>query len=160
MTPSRFKTMYRSRRQKHALLKDLPCLYAENFGHLTRLFPNSQEIHGAFSVVLRPLTRISVEIIEQCRYTTILGLTHKLHHGPQQWLPSISLTVRVYHDAKLAEVIEFQKLRGFKPSYPYPNKHMHQPLEKRQINLFFRDWLLHCLATQVKQLQNTTVSST
>ena len=55
------------------------------------------------------------------------------------------LTVRVYHDAQLAEVVEFAPFRRAQPRYDYPNPRMHQPNEKSQWNHFLGEWLSHCL---------------
>ena len=55
------------------------------------------------------------------------------------------LTIRMYHDARVAEVCSSQQIFRIKPRYDYPNIAMHQCDEKRQINVFLSDWLLHCL---------------
>ncbi|WP_121345194.1 DUF1249 domain-containing protein, partial [Pseudomonas aeruginosa] len=62
------------------------------------------------------------------------------------WLPAPRLEVRVYHDARMAEVIGAEQARRLMAIYPYPNQAMHQPDEKNQLNLFLGEWLAHCLA--------------
>ena len=54
--------------------------------------------------------------------------------------------VRLYHDAKMAEVVSFQGCAAFLPEYFYPNKNMLQPDEKKQRNIFLGEWLSYCLA--------------
>jgi uncharacterized protein len=61
-------------------------------------------------------------------------------------LPAPRLKVRLYHDAKAAEVIEFQHARRFAAVYPYPNPEMRQPDEKAQVNRFLGEYLSMCLA--------------
>ena len=56
-----------------------------------------------------------------------------------------SMVIRLYHDARMAEVISSQDIRQVKPRYDYPNTDMHQPDEKQQINLFLNEWLHLCL---------------
>jgi uncharacterized protein YqiB (DUF1249 family) len=56
-----------------------------------------------------------------------------------------SLTIRVYHDAQMAEVIKNKNIAYIKASYDYPNQKMHQKDEKTQNNLFLNDWLKFCL---------------
>ncbi len=56
-----------------------------------------------------------------------------------------SMVIRLYHDARVAEVISSQDIRQVKPRYDYPNRDMHQPDEKQQINLFLNEWLHLCL---------------
>ena len=41
------------------------------------------------------------------------------------------MSIRLYHDARMAEVISSQGIRQVKPRYDYPNKHMHQQDEKQ-----------------------------
>jgi uncharacterized protein YqiB (DUF1249 family) len=54
--------------------------------------------------------------------------------------------VRLYHDARVAEVLGFQGQGRFKPHYDYPNEQMYLPDEKRQVNLMLRDVLNYCRA--------------
>ncbi len=55
------------------------------------------------------------------------------------------MSIRLYHDARMAEVISSQDIHQVKPRYDYPNKHMHQQDEKQQINQFLNEWLHLCL---------------
>lgn len=56
------------------------------------------------------------------------------------------MSVRLYHDAMVAEVCSTQQIYRFKARYDYPNKKLHQRDEKHQINQFLADWLRYCLA--------------
>ena len=76
-------------------------------------------------------------------YTTTLQVRQELG---LPWLPAPRLEVRVYHDARMAEVIGAEQARRLMAIYPYPNQAMHQPDEKNQLNLFLGEWLAHCLA--------------
>ncbi len=82
-------------------------------------------------------------VTECCPYTTTLRISQE-HCLP--WLPVPSMEVRVYHDARMAEVVGAQNARRFRSIYAYPNAAMHQPDEKAQLNLFLGEWLSHCLA--------------
>jgi len=55
------------------------------------------------------------------------------------------LTVRVYHDAAMAEVISCYRERHIAAVNDYPNRFMHHPDEKVQVNSFLADWLDYCL---------------
>ena len=55
------------------------------------------------------------------------------------------MSIRLYHDARMAEVISSQDIFQVKPRYDYPNKNMHQQDEKQQINQFLNEWLHLCL---------------
>lgn len=130
---------------KTALLRELPKIYEMNFGRLLHLLPNIHELHGSFTVLLDEVTHLTLDIIEQYQYTTILSLTQQPGRR-STWIPELHMKIRIYHDARCAEVIGYQQSSRFRASYPYPNRDMYQQLEKRQINLFFHDWLQHCLA--------------
>ncbi len=51
------------------------------------------------------------------------------------------MRVRMYHDARMAEVVSCAGVRRVEPRYAYPNERMHQPDEKAQWNRFLADWL-------------------
>tara|TARA_R110001583_G_scaffold12280_12_gene54681 strand:- start:3 stop:446 length:444 start_codon:yes stop_codon:yes gene_type:complete len=55
------------------------------------------------------------------------------------------MAIRMYHDARMAEVISSQDIFQVQPRYDYPNKNMHQQDEKQQINQFLNEWLHLCL---------------
>ena len=56
-----------------------------------------------------------------------------------------SMVIRLYHDARVAEVISSQDIQQVQPRYDYPNVQMHHPDEKEQMNLFLKEWLQLCL---------------
>lgn len=53
--------------------------------------------------------------------------------------------VRLYHDAKVAEVIANSHPLMLAPNHVYPNKKMKMPNEKIQLNRFLGEWLNFCL---------------
>ena len=55
------------------------------------------------------------------------------------------MIIRVYHDAKTAEVTSYQNHKYFKAVYPLPNPYMYQCDEKEQLNLFLAEWLNLCI---------------
>jgi len=55
------------------------------------------------------------------------------------------LQVRLYHDARMAEVCVSQQISRLQPSYHYPNAKMHHRDEKEQCNHFLGEWLRFCL---------------
>ena len=135
------------------LLADLPRLYEQNYRTLLHLIPDLHDIHHESRLTLNDIEHLSITVSEQCRYTTVIEIGHLLNNA---LLPDLTMTIRVYHDARMAEVIRYQRHSRFKTSYNYPNESMYQPLEKRQINLFFDDWLKHCIKLlSLRQRQKT-----
>ncbi len=88
-------------------------------------------------------TAVALQVLERDRYTTTLQLdevrspSHFHGRGPQ-------FIVRLYHDVKLAEVLQLHNRRILKGSYPYPNKAMLQRDEKQRVNDFLAEWLVSC----------------
>jgi len=123
-------------------LVDLHSLCEGNYVRLMRLFPEYE------SQNLRKFTagdaRIELAVIERCRYTTILQLTHT---SPLS-LPvgGVRMEIRLYHDARMAEVAGFQSHRRIQGRYRYPNRNMYQRDEKQQQNRFLTELLSFCLA--------------
>ena len=90
-------------------------------------------------------TRIELILLERSRYTLLLAIQQNFMPDDQQHLlGDLQFKVRLYLDAKLAEVISYQGQQPYQPRYPFPNKRMFQPDEKRQTNLVLYDWLSHC----------------
>ncbi len=92
--------------------------------------------------------QVVIHILEKTKYTTAFSLT-LTHPSMRRWLPQIFMKIRTYHDAKVAEVLNFQRHGRFAPSYDYPNPNMFQANEKQQINYFFTEWLDHCLNSRL-----------
>ena len=82
---------------------------------------------------------ITVDVLERAPYTTRLRLTMNAQWGEYVRLPD--LTVCLYHDVRMAEVVSRASHQIIQPQYEYPNQHMHQPDEKEQLNQFLTQWL-------------------
>ena len=82
-----------------------------------------------------------LRILERSPYTTTLYLSQASVSGESTWLNMPRLTVRMYHDAKLAEVLAWEGHKRLRPRYEYPNQAMYQADEKLQVNQFLGEWL-------------------
>ena len=127
---------------------DLPAHMAEcdaNYMRLMKLFPRLREEDvSVFGMLLgQHPYRVRLEVLERGPYTTLIELRH-VPEAP--WRIQPHLRVRLYHDARSAEVVEFQGARHFRPSYVYPNHRMRLPDEKAQVNRFLSEFLSVCLA--------------
>jgi uncharacterized protein YqiB (DUF1249 family) len=85
-------------------------------------------------------TECRVRVLERAPYTTVLRLEQD---APHALLPPARLTVRLYHDANMAEVTEALPFRRVQARYRYPNSRMHQQDEKSQWNRFLAEWLVY-----------------
>lgn len=118
-----------------------------NYLRLLKLLPDlAQEDEREFLLELPGRNTspvITVTVTDRARYTTELVIRQSapLPH----WAGTSAMSVRVYHDARMAEIIEFNGERRFEARYQYPNARMHQEDEKSQLNRFFGEWLEYCL---------------
>ena len=85
-----------------------------------------------------------LRVLEESRFTTLLEVAQNNENLPQ-YLRAY-LQVRLYHDARMAEVCVSQQISRLQPSYHYPNEKMHHRDEKEQCNHFLAEWLRFCLA--------------
>ena len=133
-----------------------------NYVRLLKLIPDMRECdHYSFSLHLPGVvgqdTLIDTEVKERGPYTTLIQIRQTLPRTIQPgqdetesansgWgqLP-MKMSVRVYHDAQMAEVVDFMEVRHFESSYSYPNHQMLLPDEKQQVNYFLGEWLNRCL---------------
>ncbi|MFC4700481.1 DUF1249 domain-containing protein [Glaciecola siphonariae] len=111
---------------------------------MLKLLPDcdSEDLSYEFSVTDKLTYRIT--ILDSTRYTSTLNVSQIDVTTPKFLRPS--MVVRLYHDAKVAEVLESQRTSQLKPVYEYPNLNMHQRNEKFMVNVFLAEWLHFCLS--------------
>lgn len=117
-----------------------------NYARIMRLLPDFDKVdHREFAVHLAGdrHVRFRISITERCPYTTMLDL-HQLESS-HEWAPGPHFSLRVYHDARMAEVVAFHQHRRLRQRYDYPNDKMFQRDEKAQLNQLLGEWLSHCL---------------
>lgn len=114
-------------------------IYERNFRQLVTLLP---ELKGAaLSSPVSSFGSLRIEVVERHKYTTLVSLSQPL----PLFLPPLTMTVCIYHDAKVAEVIDCQASGRLRARYDYPNPNMFQIREKRRVNEFLGEWLDFCL---------------
>ena len=119
---------------------DLHSVCEANYLRLLRVFPG-YETRNSYSLVVGSLV-LEFEVAERCRFTTLLRLNQRGHPG----LPALKLDIRLYHDARMAEIVAFQRHRHLVGRYDYPNPNMYQRDEKAQQNHYLAELLALCLA--------------
>jgi uncharacterized protein len=121
---------------------DLPELISqgeENYARLMRLMRALGD-QDQLVVAVDDARTLQVRVLERCPYTTEVSLQQDTLHA---LLPGPALTVRLYHDARLAEVTGATPFQRVSARHDYPNPAMHQPDEKHQWNRFLGEWLSH-----------------
>ena len=134
---------------------DLPLQMAEceaNYVRLVKLLANQQQNPDGSSNEQRFMIARGqqhwlhlLRVIERSPYTTTLELSRTAVGESSVWLTLPKLTLRMYHDAKLAEVLAWEGHKRLRPRYEYPNQAMYQSDEKYQLNRFLGEWLALCL---------------
>lgn len=135
---------------------DLPLQMAEcetNFARLTKLLATDQQgvpanTHDEFRFMVARGEQQWLHLLrvtERSPYTTTLELSRITVGASSSWLAMPKLILRMYHDAKLAEVLAWEGHKRLRPRYEYPNQSMYQSDEKYQLNRFLGEWLSLCL---------------
>ena len=120
-----------------------------NYARIMQLLPDIETIdQRLFGVELsdgQP-AQIRIDVTEHCKYTTMVDISQlPSEQNMQPWSTAPSFSLRVYHDAQMAEVVSYDAQRALHASYEYPNEKMFQRDEKAQLNIFLGEWLSHCL---------------
>jgi len=130
---------------------DLPAHMAEcdaNYVRLLRIFPDlRQKDEQRINLSLSGSDGVVVfEVLEKGRYTTLLKIEFSSDLSGLALAATPEMMVRVYHDARSAEVVSYQSQNRFHGVYEYPNTRMRQRDEKVQVNRLLSEFLSVCLA--------------
>nr|WP_215909096.1 DUF1249 domain-containing protein [Pseudoalteromonas ostreae] len=117
-------------------------LCEHNYLRALKLLPNERKEGNTRQVQLAN-NQFVIKVDGCAKYTMDISITQLT--GMLKGFNPLFLTVRLYHDAKVAEIIHHDYHQRIKPSYGYPNPKMHQKDEKYQLNAFLYDWLVACV---------------
>lgn len=82
----------------------LMSLYESNYLRLLRLIPELERLDGCFRSRVAGECDLFVEILERCRYTVTLSLTHRFDSS-RGAIADPDLIIRAYLDCELAEAM-------------------------------------------------------
>ena len=119
-------------------------LFEENYLMIRRLFA---ELRAGFGFVLSATCgrrALQVTVDECSRYTSTLTLTNPFA-ADERLLPPLVLRLRVYHDARLVEVLGYQDCMSIPPPYAAESAKGFVRDERRQVNRLLYEVLRHCL---------------
>ncbi len=139
-----------SKKRYQPNLVSLMSLCANNYFLLLKIQADKTDIHQHRHFFINEHLAYVITVNEVTRYTSLITFEQK--NSQQKTTSKVLLnalhprmSIRLYHDAQMAEVISSQDIHQVKPRYDYPNKQMHQEDEKQQINQFLNEWLHLCL---------------
>ena len=154
-------------------LSTLLQLCETNYALLMRLFLNKSSlgevVGNQYSFFISEHLSYCITVKEITRYTTLINMKQLISSYCYADILAPTMIIRLYHDARMAEINTSQHIRYIKPRYDYPNDKMHYPDEKQQINQFLKEWLQLCLqqgqvtvaalSTQITNIQNNKSNS-
>jgi len=127
-------------------LVHMGALYERNYSRLMRLIvmmgdldSMNFDLHNGLNYI----GRVNLILVESCKYTDTFLLEQTAAAG--KWVNNPKLCVRLYHDVLVAEVVSKGGRQASEGVNVYPNKKMHHPDEKSQINAFLSEWLSFCI---------------
>ena len=123
-------------------LSDLQAVCEANYGRLLGLLPDCDEQDLSYQFAVKNTLSYQIVILASSRYTSDIEM-RQLANSSAYLSPVMQ--VRLYHDARMAEVLKFQHIGALKASYHYPNLKMHQKNEKELVNQFLSEWLKFCI---------------
>ena len=112
-----------------------------NYHSLCKLIPDDDADQFSLQLPGHGERRFHLNVLERTAYTSLVEIFQSAAVDEKEWMQMPRLKVRLYHDARLAEVVAFEGVHRVKPRNRYPNYRMHQPDEKAQWNHFLADWL-------------------
>jgi len=117
-----------------------------NFLRLAKLLPGFQPGQARRIGIRFPAGHhdaLELCVRERAPYTAELGLRQM---NPVWGAAALAVTIRVYLDARMAEVVGCPQARRLLARYPYPNRAGFQRDEKWQLDRLIGEWLSRCLA--------------
>ncbi len=128
-------------------LSGLMDLYESNYIRLRKLIPDLDAVTGPCESRVSGALSLHLRLLERSPYTTTLKLTY-LFTNDEEVIPAPDVTVRIYHDARLAEVLACGHRRGLRAAEYDRMRNRYPLLRKWEINRFFQKWVGYCLHQQ------------
>lgn len=131
----------------HVDLAELMRVYETNYAKLNALLPVGHHVgdvrcYQAVNMVYQ------LTVNEVTKYTTLIDICQS---DAMPVFPLPKMSVRLYHDARVAEVCASGDFSRVKAKYDYPNTKLLQKDEKFQLNKFLGEWLTFCLKNGISR---------
>ena len=117
-------------------------LYETNYIYRRRLMPERESIGEEAVSSPDGGVDLHLRVMECCPYTTTLSLTHLFDDGS---VTAPDLFVRVYHDARVAEVLPDSPLHHFRLWNADEQPDPRSLTWRWEVNRFLNRWLRYCL---------------
>ena len=125
-------------------------LYEDNYRKLVIMLPDLEYMEHVTLSSDSHIMSVTVDVIERTKYTVLLEM-NTFYEGSMACVLQPMIQVRMYHDARVAEVLSVQGKRRIRSHYEYPNKSMFLPDEKQQGNKILFEMLSYCGRNKYKK---------
>ncbi len=134
-------------------------LYEENYRLLQCLIPEMEAGGDRYFLSGSDgLQAVEILILERCRYTTFIEMTKPFLAG-DEWLPDLAMQLRLYHDARVLEVVCYQGCMRIPARYEIEQAAPFHKDEKRQVNLLLHELLMYCLRNHYREVREPNCSN-
>ena len=117
-------------------------VFEHNYTYLREIFPEIMELYTETLIYRDTLKLVKIKCLEVSRYTTLISLNLTFVNSTQ--IPEIKMSIRLYHDAEVAEVVTYQNIsRLIAPSFSTAKETDKD--HKRQANLLLYELLADCI---------------
>lgn len=131
------------RRQAHDL-GELMAIYECNYIRLRQLIPDLTAVGAGACSLTSGALDLQLTVSERNRYTTTLTLTYQFEDELGKF-PAPDIQIRIYHDARLAEVLSCGRTRSQRNAAYDSWRRDYNINDKWRINRFLQKWLGYCL---------------
>jgi uncharacterized protein YqiB (DUF1249 family) len=115
--------------------------FEHNYLYFQELFPEVIELDSGKLIYKDTLKTIKIQCIEVSRYTTLVSLSLTFSACPH--IEPIDMTIRLYHDVQLADVVSYQNISPLVAPYFSEDKNTAEN-HKRQANILLYEILSGC----------------
>jgi len=116
--------------------------FERNYSFLRDIFPEIIELSSGELVYSDNLKVVKIQCLEVSRYTTLISLSLTFTECPQ--IPPVTMSIRLYHDAEVADVISYQNITRLIAPFFSAKKETDQD-HKRQANILLYELLSGCV---------------
>lgn len=112
--------------------------FEHNYSYLRELFPELMELNSNNLIYSDKLKLVKIKCLEISRYTTLISLNLTFRKCPQ--IPPVEMSIRLYHDAEVADVVTYQNISRLIAPY-FSTEKEHDKDHKRQANILLYELL-------------------
>ncbi len=126
-------------------------VFEENYRLLMKLLTVDLEAGDDLILAGRDGQQLSLNVAECTPYTSTLVIARSFP-GLDTLLPELSMSLRIYYDARVVEVLCYQGEHRIPPRYSVSEHDAFSRDEKRQVNQLLHELLRHCIQNDYQPL--------